>query len=195
MLAKELADSNFDLKNLIRCICNSRAYQRGGQPLPANKQDQTLCSHYQLKPLSPQVLADSLALAVENPELFSTTKPAVRKGQPPVLSQREQFLLLFSTKDEQDDATEFSHGIVQALSLMNRPEFNAGSPLVERLLPSTHTPEQNVTTLYLATLARRPTADELALATAYLHKKQDSSAGLHGILWSLLNRTEFIFNH
>jgi hypothetical protein len=195
MLANELAASNFDLKNLIRCICNSRAYQRGSQPLPANKQDQTLCSRHQPKPLSPQVLVDSLALAVEKPDLFPTTKPAVRKGQPPILSQREQFVLLFSTRDEQDEATEFTHGIVQALSLMNRPEFNAGSPLVERLLKSKQTPEQNVTTLYLATLARRPTANELALATAYLRKKQDPGVGLHGILWSLLNRNEFIFNH
>ena len=33
LLAKELTASGFDLKHMIRCICNSRAYQTSSRPV------------------------------------------------------------------------------------------------------------------------------------------------------------------
>jgi hypothetical protein len=194
LLSAEFIASGFDRKHLIRCLCNTAAYQRSSRPLPGNRQDQTLFSRMAVKVLSPEMLADSLTLALQNPELFSSAKPPPKKGQPPVLSERERFLLLFAT-EEDGDPTEFNHGMAQALVLMNQAKFNSGTLLVDRLMTSEQDPERIITALYLATLSRRPGTDEMEQSRAFVARKQNPRDGYHGVLWTLINRSEFILNH
>jgi hypothetical protein len=194
LLAEEFTASGFDLKHLIRCLCGTIAYQRSSQPLPGNKQDQELFSRMAIKVLSPEMLADSLAAALENPELFSSARPRPQKGQPVVLSDRDRFLLLFETKED-DPPTEFTHGVAQALVLMNEARFNAGAVVIDRLMHSERDAAGVIEALYLATLSRRATAEELKLSLAFVARKRTPKEGYNGVLWSLINRGEFILNH
>ena len=47
--------------------------------------------------------------------------------------------------------------------------------------------------LFLASLSRRPTADEVEVAKRVIAK--DRKAGVENIQWALLNSTEFLVNH
>src|SRR5262249_37019177 len=49
--------------------------------------------------------------------------------------------------------------------------------------------------LYLATLSRKPDANELARLTKVLESQDDKNKGLEDVLWILLNSAEFATNH
>ena len=50
--------------------------------------------------------------------------------------------------------------------------------------------------LYLAALARKPTAPEISLANELLMlRKGDPAAALQDVWWAILNSNEFILNH
>jgi hypothetical protein len=55
-------------------------------------------------------------------------------------------------------------------------------------------PEKGVEKLYLATLARRPTADETRKMTEFVQKHQDPRSAYGDVLWVLLNSSEFALN-
>lgn len=63
-LSAEFTASGTDIKHLIRCICNSQAYQRSARSLPENEADSKLFSHMAVKVLTPDMLADSREAAV-----------------------------------------------------------------------------------------------------------------------------------
>src|SRR5256885_14675221 len=94
LLADEFAASGFDTNHLIRCVCNSHAYQRTSRPLPENKSDEELYSHVRLKVMTADVLFDSLAIVLDH-----APGEAIRgggKGKQPVgRDAREQFRAFF----------------------------------------------------------------------------------------------------
>ena len=59
-LAKHFADSDFNLKQLMRAIMNSRLYQLDSQPTAANIADGKFYSHYQVKRLPAEPLLDAI---------------------------------------------------------------------------------------------------------------------------------------
>jgi hypothetical protein len=202
LLAKEFVASGHDLKHLIRCLCNSQAYQRTSKPLPENKDDQTLFSHMAVKVMTADALFDSLVTALGNPKLpggLGAPLPyeiysggASKNGKP---SAREEFLKFFDTKDESGKTTEYTHGIPQVLALMNTRQFNATPPIVDKLIKAKLSNEKAIETLFLAALTRYPTANEMNLMSGYLARRQDTEKGYAGILWILLNSNEFVLNH
>ena len=57
-------------------------------------------------------------------------------------------------------------------------------------------PTQKIDTLYLAALARKPSAKELKTANALLAARRGDVAGaLQDVWWAVLNSNEFIINH
>jgi hypothetical protein len=198
LLAKEFIAAGYDQKHLIRCICNSRTYQRTSQPLAANKMDNRLFSHVEVKVMSSDVLYTSLTIALERKDLFAAPAkaPAAKKGQPQATtSGMQQFLTAFNTKEDGADATEFSHGIPQALRLMNQLPFNSGGAIVERLVKSGKKSDEIIRSLFLATLSRLPSDEEMQELTTYVARKKNTHDVYCGVLWTLVNRSEFILNH
>ncbi|MEC8928842.1 MAG: hypothetical protein VX705_06495, partial [Verrucomicrobiota bacterium] len=49
--------------------------------------------------------------------------------------------------------------------------------------------------LYLAALSRRPTDAERKIITDHLTTSKGRDAAYENILWALLNKTEFLFQH
>jgi hypothetical protein len=91
---------------------------------------------------------------------------------------------------------EYQAGIPQALRLMNAPMLNANGPIVARLAQAANfKPPQVIEQLYLTTLSRRPTAQELERMTRYVREQETPRAGYSDILWALLNSSEFTTNH
>src|SRR5262249_38520959 len=92
------------------------------------------------------------------------------------------------------NSTDLAHGIPQFLRRMNGEQFNTVAPIVHRLVADNGSPERAIETLFLATLSRRPTADEQALMTKYMSDQATAEAGYSGVLWVLLNTGEFVLN-
>ena len=69
-------------------------------------------------------------------------------------------------------------------------------PVAENLDKTKSTPKEIVTGLFVRTLSRRPTAEELAdLTEMVAGAEKEGPAIYYDIFWSLLNSSEFLFNH
>jgi hypothetical protein len=194
-LATEFRASGFDLKHLIRAICNSQTYQRTSRPLDSNEADEILFSHQKVKVMSPEVLWDSLLLAMETSEPRASSSGqrfggGGFRGGPQ--NPRDSFVNFFSTKEVDGDPGEMGHGVPQFLRLMNSAQLNRGGPVVERLATEGAKPEAVIEGLFLATLSRRPTPAELQTFTSYTAKRENSKDAYAGVLWVLLNSGEFM---
>jgi hypothetical protein len=192
-LSKEFAAGGFDVKNLFRAICNSDAYQRTSKPVPGNEKDVVLFSHMNIKVFTPEQLYDSLIAVLGEPtrgEAKTGKAPANAKRGP--ITPRDQFISFFDP-GENTKATDYESGIPQALRLMNHPFTARASVKAARELAQGEPNEKAIEKLYLATLSRRPTAEERAKLTQYAGKH--SSDGYGDILWALVNSSEFSLNH
>lgn len=200
LLANEFAASGFDVKHLIRCVCNSEAYQRTSRVAPGTNEQTVVAltasfGRMPLRVMTADMLYDSLKLAYGDPKLDLRAidpKDGNTNGESaPVADAYLEFLRRFGTNKE--DATDFTHGIPQMLTMINHPRLLAGSKALDGYLKAkpAPTPEQTVEFLYLATLSRRPTSAEQASAQRYL-KKADPAKGPVGVLWMLVNRSEYL---
>jgi hypothetical protein len=195
-LARQFVAHNFDVKYVIRAIAASKAYQRASAVTEPAQNEARLFARMALKGMTPEQLFDSLVQATGYKDTFD---PTARGRQP--FSARTQFLLRFASQEKR---TEYHTSILQALALMNG-KFVADATSVERSTTLAAvidapflTTAQRVETLYLATLSRRPRAEEALRMAAYV-----DGAGEHGarsraltdVFWALLNSSEFILNH
>jgi hypothetical protein len=190
LLAEQFKASDFDVKHLIRAICNSQTYQRTSKPLPGNLEDETLFSHMAIKVMTPEQLYDSLqAVLGEAPR----RAVAPRQRQQPA-NPRDAFVAFFQG-EEGALPTEYQAGVPQALRLMNSGLYNnPNNQLLQEIQKSNLKPEQAIERIYLATLSRRPTAAESQKMLAHV-SKGDSRTAYSDVLWAILNTSEFAFNH
>ena len=70
-----------------------------------------------------------------------------------------------------------------------------GGAVVDKLVSSKANHTEAIETLYLTVLSRRPTAEEVKLMSDYLSRRKDDREGFRGVLWMLLNSSEFALNH
>jgi hypothetical protein len=194
-LVAEFRRSGFDLKHLVRGICNSRAYQRTSAG--EGSAGDGLYARMAIKPFTPEQLYDSLSAVLgtktetaKGKEARKAAKVAANKYGPK--SPRARFVAFFDTPDGADP-TEYATGIPQILHLMNAPEMDGGAALLDDALG--RGPAQAVDRLYLATLARHPTRAERQRVGTFLKSGRPSREALSDLLWVLLNTSEFTLNH
>ncbi len=197
LLAGEFTASGYDVKHLICCICNSQTFQRTSRVERGAAADKrsaltTAFGRMPLRLMTADMLRDSLMLAHGANEFDIRTGPkentsgeSAAVGDPYLEFQRK-----FGTNEE--DATDFTHGISQMLTFINHPRFSAESKVLEEYLKQSQDapPEQVIAWLYLSTLSRRPTDEEIADAKDYL--AEEAEPDYTGVLWTLVNRSEFI---
>jgi Protein of unknown function (DUF1553)/Protein of unknown function (DUF1549) len=213
-LARSFIEHGFDRKYLIRAIVLSRAYQltsavnAPGLPEgaeadhgPAQSEDpdsSRLFARMAVRGLSGEQFYDSLAQAVGLPvEELPAGRVVIAVNTP-----RARFLEMFARQDERP--TEAQTSILQALALMNGRVVSGATHLEEGATLSAVAEAPfldaagRVETLFLATLSRRPTPEELAPLVAYLERggpTGDARKALSDVFWALLNSLEFRVNH
>jgi len=87
---------------------------------------------------------------------------------------------------------------VQAMMMMTSPVVTKrvsaeGKTRVANLLKAGKSDDEIIEELFLASLTRRPTADEVEVAKRVIAK--DRKTGPENLQWALLNSTEFLVNH
>jgi hypothetical protein len=144
-----------------------------------------------IKPLTPGQLYDSLTMLVGSPGNGPRgRRPAAARFRP---NARAVFVTFFSAEDGADP-TEYQGGIPQVLRLMNAPQLN-NARLLGPIMRDSKTQGESIEKLYLTVLGRRPRTEEIDWINTFLNKnKDDRRQALAGVLWALMNSSEFALN-
>ncbi len=215
-LEKHFIESGFDLKELVRTMVRSSTYQLSSVPNPQNLSDLQNYSRYYPRRLSAEVLLDAIDDVAMTRTDFPNLPPGTRAIALPDNSYNNAsaFLKVFG-RPENESVCECERiqtsSLAQSLHLMNANDLKSklanGNGRCETLAKSDKTPEQKVEDIYQAAFARKPTADELAVAVGYLSEVRKDAAGnpidpgrnlrdnLQDLLWAIINSKEFLFNH
>jgi hypothetical protein len=194
-LGDQFAAGGFNLKDLVRAVCNSKAYQRTSKPSGNNAEAvPEVFSRQAVKVMTPEQLFDSLVQVLGAPnraDLPRRPMGAANRGAP--ANPRAAFINFFKVEDA--DPTEYNVGIPQALRLMNGPQMN-NPAVLDPLLKAGKGPAEILESLYLRTLSRKPRPEEVERLTAYVRKADGEPRKAYAdILWCLINSSEFTVNH
>jgi hypothetical protein len=195
-LARQFAAHHFDLKFLIRALAASEAYQLSSVTTDPVQEDPRLFARMAVKGLTPEQIFDSFSQATGFRDPTPLRQQVFAIGTP-----RNDFMSKFT---QQDRLTELQVSIPQALALMNS-QLVTNATSVERsenLAAVIDAPFMDtngrIEALFLSTLSRKPTPEELARLAPYVNgggPKHDSKRALADVFWALLNSAEFVLNH
>ncbi len=215
-LETHFIESDFDLRELIRVITTSKAYQLSSIPNADNEVDLQNYSHFYPKRLQAEVMLDAIDQLAGTTTSFANLPIGTRAVALPDNSYNKAspFLRVFG-RPEATSVCECervqSGSLAQSLHLMNasdiKSKLGAGNGRINTLLAAQTDPEAIVRQLYLAAFTRPPRPDEMATAVAYLEEdrpgadgkplpeSQAIKANAEDLVWALMNTKEFLFNH
>jgi hypothetical protein len=200
-LAKSFADSNYDLKKLIRTICTSTVYQLSAVPNEHNASDRQNYSRFLPKRLHAEVLLDAIDDVTLSRTTFKGVPNKTRAVQLPDNLFDSYFLSVFGRPDaasacECERSSDAS--LAQCLHMLNSQEIlgKAAGPRARELARDKRPHAERLRDLYLTALSREPSKEETAALQAHIEKKKGNEQGAYeDILWVLINTKEFLFNH
>ncbi|MEI6714601.1 MAG: DUF1549 and DUF1553 domain-containing protein [Verrucomicrobiota bacterium] len=201
-LGKRLVAYQFDQKRLIRDIVTSRTYQLSSRVTRSNKDDSRQFSHAPVRRLPSIVALDAISSATEAETHWNHHPDGYRGMQIYDTGRRygSYFLACFGQSDrETSDATKDNREVTlsQTLHLINGDTIQGKiqqSQVVTKLLTAKTPPEQAVESLYLRSLSRKPSGEELAVFKK-LAATPPTRVDYDRLWWALLNSTEFLFQH
>jgi hypothetical protein len=203
-LGKQYKHYSYNQKDLIRWICNSKAYQLSCVANKTNdKSDaEPLFSRMLLKSMSPEQLFESLWVAAKMEDALR--KGAQGKDAKEKLKAEWQNSLIANFGDDEGNEVNFNGTVVQALMMMNGKDINdaindANDGTVAQIMKKHKgTAKSVINELYLVSLNRPATDNEIAkIQKAFKDSKvRDSLAPqCQDLFWALLNSNEFLLNH
>jgi hypothetical protein len=201
-LAKDFIKHKFDLKHLLRTICNSRTYQLSAMANEFNKHDRQNHARYYGKRLIAEVLLDAVDELCGTRTRFGGMSRQARAVDLPHEGFGSYFLDVFDRPPRSSPcecARSAGASLTAVLHLANSPDIDdkiaSDSGRAAKLVKDKVAPEKAVEELFLAAYARQPSAAERRKVLGYLQREKDLRRGLEDVLWALLNSKEFLFNH
>lgn len=215
-LEKHFVESGYDLKELVRVMTRSSAYQLSAIPNQYNIGDRQNYSRYYPRRLSAEVMLDAIDHLAGTQTDFANLPAGTRAVALPDNSYNRSspFLRVFG-RPEGESVCECervqSSNLAQSLHLINaadiRGKLTHSNGRAERLAKDTRPIEAKVKELYLLAFSRQPRPDELQTALAYLSEPRVNAAGqkidpqkaarenFQDLLWAMISTKEFLFNH
>jgi hypothetical protein len=208
-LVQEFRRGGMRLKPLVRHILNSQTYQLSSSPNKSNSSEELHLAQATVQPLEAEQLLGAMSqlldVSVKFPgypmglrvtDLPATPLSGGRRGSE---SRGTRFLKVFGKPDRlltcECERSE-DPGMLQAFqlmtgelvqSLLREPDNRLGKRLASKT-----SDEAMLEELYLAALARRPTAHEQTQLLKYVHSAKDRRAAWEDVLWGLVNAKEFL---
>lgn len=215
-LENHFLSSGFDLKELVRTITRSNAYQLSSTPNQDNQADRQNYARYYPRRLQAEVLLDAIDMIAGTQTDFANLPAGTRAVALPDNSYNNSsaFLRVFGRPQGQsvcECERVQSSSLAQSLHLLNASEIKSKlshpAGRAEQLAKSDKNAEEKVRELYLIAFSRLPRPNELQTALDYLAEPQLDATGkpvdsqkatrenFQDLIWALVNAKEFLFNH
>lgn len=200
-LGKHFTDTKYDLKALVREICNSRTYQRSTHKNPSNESDDRNFAHALVRRIKAENLLDTISAVTETKDKFDGLPLGARAVQIADGTRSTYFLRTFGRATRETPCScevKMEPTLSQALHLLNGDTVNQKirqGGVIDRLIAAKKSPEDSIRELYLRSFSRPPTPAEIATLAADLKQNKDPKQALDDLFWALLNSREFLFNH
>jgi hypothetical protein len=203
-LAKDFIAHKFDVKYLIRTICNSRTYQLSSQVNESNKKDSKNFSRAYLRRLGAEQLLDAISEATSTPESFNVPQFGIVNRAIALPDSRvpSYFLDVFGRPkrvtvcecERSEDAN-----VAQALHMLSgtiNQKLSSPYGRIARLLRDNLSDEQIIEEMYLSTLSRFPREEEIkAIKQDLAQTRVSKREAWEDWFWALMDSKEFLFNH
>lgn len=208
-LADEFIAGGYSTRSLLRTIAMSNTYQLSSKYTvgPWNESWVPLYARHYPHRLPAEMVFDAVTKATGVvPAIDVRGLPAVNRAmllpdpyEPDPRTPIGRFLGQFGRGNRDDVPRTEDGSILQVLAIMNdvivttRVQRDNANSTIGKILASTTDPESIADQIYLATLSRRPTAEERQVAVAEL---RDGPLGdrAEDLQYALLNSLEFLFN-
>ena len=211
-LQEELYKSKYDLRHIFRLILTSSAYQQSCIPSSQDPQAETLFAHYPVRRLDAEVLVDAICWLTGTQEEYSSVIPEPFTFIPATQSTvklvdgsiTSPFLKMFGRPErdtglEAERSNEVSDG--QRLHLLNsthiKSKIERGLRLKQLFAQNRGKTDQMIRQIYLLTLSRNPTKDEMQVAAELFNvkaRRKNRQAAID-LIWALINSKEFLYRH
>jgi hypothetical protein len=145
--------------------------------------------------MRPEELYDSLSVVFQPPGRKGGAKsPSFERAQPLSGAPRDEFIRYFASRADENTGSRVNLGVPQFLRLMNGSMLNATELVTARTAKSKGASADPIEAAYLAAYSRPPSDDERRVVEQFLAAPSgDADPG--GLLWTLLNSSEFVTNH
>jgi hypothetical protein len=206
-LTRDFVTRGFDIKQLVRTIMGSAAYQLTSTPTASNAADLKYHSHYIARRLPAEVILDAIGQVTGVREDFPGF-PGRRALQLPDAAVESYFLSAFGRPvrtTAADSERQQEPSITQALHVINGDTINrklsGDRGLIQTLMAENADNAGAVRRIYLAALSRDPSDDEVRTLTRAMEEAaaQEPATGrrrsLEDLAWAVLTGREFLFNH
>jgi hypothetical protein len=200
-LGEKLSRDGYDIRPLVREICNSRTWQLSTQRNDSNRLDERHFSHGRVRRMRAEVLLDCISQVTGTTDDFRGLPAGSRAIQIADGQTPNYFLSTFGRSTRNTACScevKTSPTLSQALHLLNGETTSgkiAEGRLIERLMQQHDDPLTVVRELYVACLSREPVPAELEKIQARIEEQSDLQQSLTDLFWALLNSNEFVFNH
>jgi hypothetical protein len=204
-LAEDFRDHNFSIHRVIKTIMKSNAYQLSAS-FPGEWKDAYIPYHARrfARAFTGPEAVDVVAQASASPFKFrefgkshayvkELTNPEKTDDRVNAFMQAYYQLTRSGSPQAKNRASP-----VQAMLMMSSPVVTErvrgeGTTRVANLLQSGKSDDEALEELFLSSLSRWPTAEEVEVAKRLLAPNRKT--GLEDVQWSLLNSAEFVVNH
>jgi hypothetical protein len=208
-LARRFADAGFDLRALVRDICNSRIYQLTSQPNSTNEGDTRQFSRSRLRRLRADVLLDSIVTVTDgrrNFGMFPIGTKAIQhyprtRGDTVLPNAGDSFFETFGRSKRGSICvceTRSESTLSQTLHMLAGDTIDGqvqGGRVVQKLIEAGRSPEEIIDELFIRALSRKPSDEERASMRELVGESVTDRQVYEDIFCSLLQTTEFGFNH
>jgi len=206
-LAKDFAESKYDLRKLEKTILMSRTYQATSGTNATNKLDRTNYSHAYVRPMMAEVVVDVINSALMTPEPFGNDAPAgaraIEVGSSRLTNPTVNYAFRIFGRPPRTTACDCERsmepGLPQKLFLMADQtidrKLNDANNRIRKIVTTIKDDDAAFEELVLSTQSRLPTAAEKELFKKYLAKTPDRLKAYTSAAWALINTAEFISNH
>jgi hypothetical protein len=199
-LGAKLVEYKYDLRQLVRDICNSNAYQRSSETNETNAADSRNFAYARIRRIPAEVLLDALCEVTGAPEKFPGLPLGARAVQIADGGTSTYFLTTFG-RAKRDTAcaceAKTEPTLSQALHLLNgsavHDKIQQGK-LIETMLEAGKKPPEIVEEIYLRCLGRKPTEEESKQIAELCGAAEKPVAELQDVFWAVLNSREYLFN-
>ncbi len=196
---------DYDFKQLVRDICNSKTYQRTTKSNVTNESDLTNFSKARIRRQRAEILLDTITQVTDTKNKFKGLPLGSRAVQIADGQTTDYFLTTFGRATRQTVCScevKMDPSLSQALHLMNGPTVSRKieeGGVVKAMLDAGRTPQEIIEEIYVRSLTRQPTAEEkkqlLAEVQSVGEDRKEKELVLNDIFWAVLNSKEFMFNH